>query len=465
MPETPEEFYARTKDALRMPPVEEWETFPFDGEIRPRTLLPPAADEKPRRGAGGVDCYACSKPADDLIWEDEHWQLTAIGPTGLPLVLILEPKEHYDIETLPADLATELGPLLQRIELAVRSAGDIGRVHIARWGEGSEHLHWWFMGRPARMRQLSDSFAAIWDDILPPVPEDAVASRPRSGRRSARRMTYSIVARDPKTGELGVAVQSRAFNTGAIVPGRRPAWASWRRSRTPSRRTGRSGSTCCGPGRRPRKHSPSSSPRTTEREYRQVAILDGKGGSPCMSARPASRQQALPRAKGSARRRTWSTVSASGSRWRSPSSAPKDRSPIALLDALDAAEAAGGDWRGRQAGGIIVVAAEGEPWAREVDVRVDDHDDPLGEIAPAGSSGPGVQRHARAARARRGGSRGAARARPTLARIFGLRRPVGSTGARGLLRPLLEAEPRWADFVRTLADRGLLPNAAELLED
>ena len=27
------------------------------------------------------------------------------------------------------------------------------------------------MGRPARMRQLSDSFAAIWDDILPPVPE------------------------------------------------------------------------------------------------------------------------------------------------------------------------------------------------------------------------------------------------------------------------------------------------------
>jgi hypothetical protein len=28
------------------------------------------------------------------------------------------------------------------------------------------------MGRPARMRQLSDSFAAIWDDILPPVPEE-----------------------------------------------------------------------------------------------------------------------------------------------------------------------------------------------------------------------------------------------------------------------------------------------------
>jgi diadenosine tetraphosphate (Ap4A) HIT family hydrolase len=106
------------------------------------------------------------------MWEDEHWQLTAIGPTGLPLVLILEPKEHYDIDTLPAELAAEMGPLLQRIERAIRAVDDIGRVHIGRWGEGSEHLHWWFFGRPARMRQLGDSFAAIWDDVLPPVPEE-----------------------------------------------------------------------------------------------------------------------------------------------------------------------------------------------------------------------------------------------------------------------------------------------------
>ena len=172
MPETPEQFYERTKEALRMPPVEEWETFPFAGEIRPRALQPPAADEKSRHGEGGVDCHACGKTADDLVWENERWQLTAVGPTGLPLVLILEPKEHYDIETLPAELAEELGSLMQRIERAVRAAGDIGRVHIGRWGEGSEHLHWWFMARPARMRQLSDSFAAIWDDILPPVPEE-----------------------------------------------------------------------------------------------------------------------------------------------------------------------------------------------------------------------------------------------------------------------------------------------------
>ena len=36
MPETPEELYERVKDSLRMPPVEEWDSFPFDGEMAPR---------------------------------------------------------------------------------------------------------------------------------------------------------------------------------------------------------------------------------------------------------------------------------------------------------------------------------------------------------------------------------------------------------------------------------------------
>ena len=178
-----------------MPPLDEWETFPFEGVTGLRALQPPAEDEKQRHGEGGVDCHACGKTADDLIWEDEHWQLTAIGPTGLPLVLILEPKEHYDIETLPAERAAEMGPLMQRIERAMRTAGDIGRVHIGRWGEGSEHLHWWFMGRPARMRQLSDSFAAIWDDILPPVPEDIWQAR--TSRSSGGSFPASALASRP----------------------------------------------------------------------------------------------------------------------------------------------------------------------------------------------------------------------------------------------------------------------------
>lgn len=50
MPETPDQLHARATGALRMPPVEEWETFPFDGEMRPRPLLPPAPVDRRRQG-------------------------------------------------------------------------------------------------------------------------------------------------------------------------------------------------------------------------------------------------------------------------------------------------------------------------------------------------------------------------------------------------------------------------------
>jgi len=173
MPETPEQLYARAVAALRMPPVQDWETFPFDGEMRPRALMPPATQEIPRHGAGGVDCRACSAPDTDYLWTTEGWRLKSFGhPTGLPVILILEPRAHFgEPGDLPDELASELGRLLARIERAIRSIGNIGRVHVCRWGDGGEHLHWWFVARPARLPQLIGSFAAIWDDILPPTPE------------------------------------------------------------------------------------------------------------------------------------------------------------------------------------------------------------------------------------------------------------------------------------------------------
>jgi hypothetical protein len=169
MPETPEDLYERVKDSLRMPPVEEWETFPFDGEMTPRTLLPPVEREQPRFGEGGVDCSRCQAPDDEYAWTNDSWRLLALGPTGLPVVLMLESRGHFSAPgDLPDELAAELGVLLGRIERAIRSLGDIGRVHVCRWGDGGEHLRWWFMARPARIPQLIGSFAAIWDDILPP---------------------------------------------------------------------------------------------------------------------------------------------------------------------------------------------------------------------------------------------------------------------------------------------------------
>ncbi len=172
MGETPEELYWRAAGRLRMPPVAEWETFPFEGEFRVRPLEPPVAEEPPRLGEDAGECWRCARSDDECIWTDERWRLSGLPqPSGLPVVVILEPRMHGDLDDLPDDLVAELGPLVVRVERAVREVGEIGRVHVGRWGDGSAHLHWWFMGRPARLMQLRGSFAAIWDDILPPLPE------------------------------------------------------------------------------------------------------------------------------------------------------------------------------------------------------------------------------------------------------------------------------------------------------
>ena len=171
MPENAQEFHKRCADALQKPPVAEWDTWPFEGDVRPRALDAPAA-EPPREGEGGIGCKACAKPDGDYLWTDDRWRLLACGPSGLPVVVILEPREHCDTAADLADeFAREMGVMLGRVERAVLAVAGIERVHIARYGEGAAHLHWWFTGRPTGMRQLASSFAAVWDDVLPAAPE------------------------------------------------------------------------------------------------------------------------------------------------------------------------------------------------------------------------------------------------------------------------------------------------------
>jgi diadenosine tetraphosphate (Ap4A) HIT family hydrolase len=147
--------------------------FRFEGKLPPRPLQPPLERDPPRTGADGVDCHACAAPDDEYLWTDERWRLRALGPSGLPVVALLEPRTHYaEPGDLPDEAAAALGITLARVERAVRAVQGVGRVHVCRWGDGGEHLHWWFMARPARLPQLLGSFAAIWDDILPPLPED-----------------------------------------------------------------------------------------------------------------------------------------------------------------------------------------------------------------------------------------------------------------------------------------------------
>jgi hypothetical protein len=86
--------------------------------------------------------------------------------------VIVFPRAHLDLGDLDEAAAAQLGHLLVRAERAVASLPGVGRVHVCRWGDGSEHLHFWLMARPARLPQVKGSFVAIWDDILPPLPRD-----------------------------------------------------------------------------------------------------------------------------------------------------------------------------------------------------------------------------------------------------------------------------------------------------
>jgi uncharacterized Ntn-hydrolase superfamily protein len=277
-------------------------------------------------------------------------------------------------------------------------------------------------------------------------------------------MTYSIVARDPESGELGVAVQSRAFNTGAIVPWGAPGVGVVATQSYSEQSYGPLGLDLLRAGKSPEQALAALVTADDDEAYRQVAILDAQGrvavhvGAACIQAAGfAAGEGFSAQANMVDSERVWESMA---------DSFQGSSGPLAqrLHDALDAAEAAGGDWRGRQAGGVLVVAAEGHPWERAVDLRVDDHPDPLGEL----------RRLLRLRLAYRGSTTPPGLTEKELAFLPELDRrwariyAATATGrldeARALLRPLLEAEPRWGDFVRTLTDRQLLPNAAELLD-
>ena len=95
-----------------------------------------------------------------------------LGPSGAPLILLLEPAAHHDLPDLPDDQAAEMGLLMVAISRAIESLPHIARAHVSRWGDGGAHLHLFFFARPAGFSQLRGTYLAIWDDLLPAVPDD-----------------------------------------------------------------------------------------------------------------------------------------------------------------------------------------------------------------------------------------------------------------------------------------------------
>jgi hypothetical protein len=182
-PESAEDFYARVKaatgpDGRLAVAVEEmpgWDIFPFEiDSLRIKPLQPLADAEPPRGGEDPADCY-CARPPDPalaerVVWSNERWQLVLDPSMKLPIGLNLLPREHCDLPTVPADLADELGRLVVAVSAAIESLPSVGRVQLAKYGDGGAHLHLFFFGRPARMLQLRGSPLLDWEENLPPVP-------------------------------------------------------------------------------------------------------------------------------------------------------------------------------------------------------------------------------------------------------------------------------------------------------
>jgi uncharacterized Ntn-hydrolase superfamily protein len=195
-----------------------------------------------------------------------------------------------------------------------------------------------------------------------------------------RRGTYSIVARDPESGEVGVAVQSHWFSVGSVV--------SWARPGVGAVATQSIGEPSYGPdaldllagGASPEDALARLTAGDERAPFRQVAVVDGAGrvathtGTSCIAfAGHEAGAGYSVQANMMARPEVWPAMA----RGFEAASGPLARRMSA---ALRAAEAAGGDARGRQSAAIVVAPAEGEPWRLTVDLRVEDHPEPLDEI-------------------------------------------------------------------------------------
>ncbi|HET9323825.1 MAG TPA: DUF1028 domain-containing protein [Gaiellaceae bacterium] len=277
-------------------------------------------------------------------------------------------------------------------------------------------------------------------------------------------MTYSIVARDAESGELGVGVQSRAFRAGAVVPWAMPGVGAVASQAFGEKSYGTLGLELMRAGKTAEQALAALVAADPVSSHRQVSMLTADGaaavhtGAGCI---PAAGHRIGDGVTGQANCVEGPAV------WESMVDAfvgaqgPLQRR---LLAALVAAEAAGGDWRGRQAAGILVVPAEGQPWETVCDVRVDDHDDPLAELGRLldlheGYTALGEVEDS-AAIARRVGL-------PALdvqfAELFDAVLEGEMDEARELLGRLLAQDERWRSYLQALADLGYLPHAEELL--
>jgi uncharacterized Ntn-hydrolase superfamily protein len=220
--------------------------------------------------------------------------------------------------------------------------------------------------------------------LLAGFPAAASVEPPAPSRDAAPLAhTYSIVARDPQTGEMGVAVQSHWFSVGSVVPWAEPGVGAVATQSFVEISYGPKGLELMRSGKSPSDALKELLAQDLQRDVRQVAMIDAQGrvaawtGPKCIAAAGDTQgEQFSVQANLMENDRVWPAMKKAFLGARGDLA---DR----MLAALDAAEAEGGDIRGRQSAAILIVKGErtDKPWTgRVMDLRVEDHAKPLEEL-------------------------------------------------------------------------------------
>jgi hypothetical protein len=141
-------------------------------QVTLKPLEPMLVPEAPRAGEQDPSKCGHCRPSEFTIWRDDVWHVNAgFEPMRIPFIGGLAPNAHCRLEDAPLEVLSALGPLMQRLSVAVKSIPGVARTHFSRWGDGSEHFHLWALARPAGMMQGRGAMLAFWNDVLPAMPE------------------------------------------------------------------------------------------------------------------------------------------------------------------------------------------------------------------------------------------------------------------------------------------------------
>lgn len=157
-------------------------TIPYAEPLVPQAPAERVIPEPPRRGEpGGEPCAICGGATTSALWSDELWTLHAPVQGSLPGAVWVASRDHFDsFADMPAAYAAGFGAMVARAERAILSLGDVGRVHLYRWGDGGAHFHVWLIPRPLGMLEARGMYLPIWEDVLPNVTDaelEAAAKR------------------------------------------------------------------------------------------------------------------------------------------------------------------------------------------------------------------------------------------------------------------------------------------------